>query len=532
MSTNNIICKNIINKYDENKIIKWTYKKRSIIETINFISSTFNIDITSDKDIIKGFERDYSNISGNAEGLCRPTNEIDCAIILMCCSKVNISITISAGQTNLNGSATPQGGIVLSIEKMDSPDPKINISSKTIISPVGITLESLRMRALEQSNNELYYPVDPTSRNDAMVGGTVACNASGFIPGEQGATRYWTNGLSFLLPNGYKIECNRGDFISKNGEFILKYPNKSIILKIPTYPRPKIKNASGPYSDPSGKIDFIDLIVGSEGIFGLTTNVIFALKDKPKFFLDLFIILQSESDALKFYKYIRNYFSNDLSKITAFEYFGYNCQTYMNNRDKLFNNLSEVGIYIQIPLYNVTIEDVAEEWLNVITKSNCNIKNNDIKILNDPSQWKIYFNARHSIPSNALAKTKKLNTLSILTDTIVPSENIEEYLKLCHKSIRSSEIEYLLFGHLGDCHLHFHLIPTKDQESNAIKVYNRLVEFSFNLGGVYSAEHGTGKRKKTDFIKCFGSEGVDQIKKIKNVLDPMYLINSGNVINH
>ena len=99
----------------------------------------------------------------------------------------------------------------------------------------------------------------------------------------------------------------------------------------------------------------------------------------------------------------------------------------MNNRDKLFNNLSEVGIYIQIPLYNVTIEDVAEEWLNVITKSNCNIKNNDIKILNDPSQWKIYFNARHSIPSNALAKTKKLNTLSILTDTIVPSENIEEY---------------------------------------------------------------------------------------------------------
>ena len=129
MSTNNIICKNIINKYDENKIIKWTNKKRSIIETINFISSTFNIEITSDKDIIKGFERDYSNIPGNAEGLCRPTNEIDCAIILMCCSKVNISITISPGQTNLNGSATPQGGIVLSIEKMDSPDPKINISS-------------------------------------------------------------------------------------------------------------------------------------------------------------------------------------------------------------------------------------------------------------------------------------------------------------------------------------------------------------------------------------------------------------------
>ena len=48
----------------------------------------------------------------------------------------------------------------------------------------------MRNKILEQTQNTLYYPVDPTSRNDALVGGTLSCNASGFIPGHKGATRF------------------------------------------------------------------------------------------------------------------------------------------------------------------------------------------------------------------------------------------------------------------------------------------------------------------------------------------------------
>ena len=110
----------------------------------------------------------------------------------------------------------------------------------------------------------MYYPVDPTSRYDAYIGGTIACNASGFIPGERGATRYWINEIELLLPNGLFLKAKRGQYISKNGFFKIKGFNEK--LPIPKYKRPNIKNASGPYSSDNGEIDFVDFLSQSQKI--------------------------------------------------------------------------------------------------------------------------------------------------------------------------------------------------------------------------------------------------------------------------
>ena len=109
--------------------------------------------------------------------------------------------------------------------------------------------EDVRNDILSQSNNRLYYPVDPTSRKEALIGGTISCNASGFVPGDKGATRFWVNGLDLLLPNGLKISATRGKYISINSTFIIKSEDgERTKIKIPNYKRPKIKNASGPYT--------------------------------------------------------------------------------------------------------------------------------------------------------------------------------------------------------------------------------------------------------------------------------------------
>ena len=530
MSNNRIPIHSILGSDVVEKISVWAEKIPTISELVEFLSMEFQIDITSDLDIVNGYERDCSNINGNAEVLCRPINELECALVLRCCQSVKIPLTISAGRTNLTGSATPEGGVILSIEKMTQPKVKVDSASKTITTPVGIYLEDMRKETLKQSNNKLHYPVDPTSRKEAMVGGTLSCNASGFIPGPAGATRYWTEGLEFLTPNGFKISCKRGDYISENGEFIIDFPDGEVIVKVPSYPRPDIKNASGPFSDENGHLDLVDLLVGSEGIFGLITSSTFRLKEMPDEFLDMFFTLPNEIDAVRFHHYISNHFEGDLSQITALEYFGYNCQTYMDHRETLFNSNSEVGIYLQIPLYNETVEDVAEDWLNILTNSDCGIHEDGILLLNTPQNWQTFFEARHSIPSNALEKTRQLDTWSILTDTIVPPDNFPEFLKTTHLILQTADIEYLLFGHLGDCHLHFHLIPTKDQQHKALEVYHQIIEKSAELDGVYSAEHGTGKRKRPDFLKCYGEEAADQVRSAKAVLDPDFLLNRGNVV--
>ena len=68
--------------------------------------------------------------------------------------------------------------------------------------------------------------------------------------------------------------------------------------------------------------------------------------------------------------------------------------------------------------------------------------------------------------------------------------------------------------------LHFHLIPTKEQQDKSIEIYNRMIDLSTELGGVYSAEHGTGKRKQYDFEKCYGREAVEMVKRLKLSFDP------------
>ena len=146
--------------------------------------------------------------------------------------------------------------------------------------------------------------------------------------------------------------------------------------------------------------------------------------------------------------------------------------------------MNEVGIYLQIPLYNESVDEVAEKWLIILVQSECGINEDGILLLNDSRNWQAFFEARHSIPTNALEKTKQLDTWSILTDTIVPPTNFQEFLDTAHTILQNSDIEYILFGHLGDCHLHFHLIPTKAQQSEALKIYDQIVEKSAELGGI------------------------------------------------
>ena len=523
-SSYSIKSEQILNQSTYHKINSFCINKtiNNIKEVVNWIKKIFDIDITLDLDIIKGYLKDWSNIEGYAIGLCRPKNRLESVIIIRVLYNLKIPYTISAGKTNLTGSATPMGGFVISIENLKTIQPIVK-DDKVTSSP-GIYLEDMRKEVLTQTNNQFCYPVDPTSRKEAMIGGTVSCNASGFIPGEKGATRYWTYGLEMILPNGKMIRCKRGEYISKDSKFELD----GKIIELPSYNRPNIKNASGPYTCSNGEIDFIDLIIGSEGIFGLITECTFKLKPNPKNYLDLFILLKSEKYAIQFYNYLNQVLK--LDQITALEYFGYNCQSYMINREYFFNNDSDVGIYLQVPLYQQSIDEICSEWLSILSKSNCNIDDKNIYVLNDQKSWDLFFEARHSIPELALKRTKELNGISIITDTIVPPQNFQEFLDKTHALIKKSNIEYLLFGHLGDCHLHFHLIPDKNQEKDAISIYNIIIDISSMLNGVYSAEHGTGKRKKIDFIKCYGQNAVQQLRKTKLFFDPNMLLNKGNVI--
>jgi D-lactate dehydrogenase (cytochrome) len=516
----------IINQIELDKIKIFTQSNPNILDVVNFLQNEFNISSTCDSDIVNGFIKDSSNIEGFAEAVVRPNNTYESSVTFTICYKLEIPITISAGQTNLTGSATPKGGIVLSTQNMKS-DIQLDLDNQIATISVGNYLEEFRRKIIEKSQNKLYYPPDPTSREDATIGGTIACNASGFIPGENGATRKWVNSIEFILPNGYVINAKRGEYISENGQFNLYIDDALIEWKIPTYERPKIKNASGPFSSPEGNIDFVDLIIGSEGIFGLTTNCTLKLVTKPKDYLDLFIPLLTENDAV----ILRAKLDSKLDRFTSFEYFGHNCLNYMDHRDILFNGNREFGVYLQMPIWDSNKEEAINEWFDILVETKVNIDYDSVYLMDSEAQRRVFFEARHSMPTKAVEKIQQMETISIITDAIVPINHFAEFLKFSHSLLEKSKMEYLLFGHLGDCHLHFHVLPEKSELKNAKRIYSKIIQKSSELGGVYSAEHGTGKRKRQDFIECYGKLAVDEIKKCKSAIDPKYLVNRRNVID-
>lgn len=500
-----------------------------------FLAERFSVELTLDQDIIVGFTADSSNLPGSARGLCRPSSERECAAIFRACFKAGIPFTMSGGRSNLTGSATPPsdegGGVLVSTLKMLTPEVKVDVEGMSVTSPVGIILEDMRRIVLEESGGRLMYPVDPTSRTDATVGGTIACNASGFVPGEAGATRQWVASLDLLFPDGLTVRASRGQYVSSGGKFVLEREGAGSDLPVPTYPRPTIKNAGGPYSSPDGVLDFVDLVVGSEGIFGLVTACTLKLAPRPPEHLDLFFSLPSETDALALYHYLSGRLHGEFGRLSAFEYFGVDCRRYMDHERRLFRGEDQVGVYLQVPLPDGTLEDAAEEWLGLLLEADCSVDEDAILLLDNDRDRNVFMEARHSMPANALEVVQRRGTYTIMTDTVVPPEHFAEFLEYTHRIIRAEGMDYLSFGHLGDCHLHFTILPEKGELARAGELYDMIVARSAELGGVYSGEHGTGKRKRGDFLRCYGRAAVEEIRRCKAAVDPAFLLNRGNVVD-
>ena len=495
-----------------------------------FLAREFSTELKLDPDIVAGFLTDQSNLPGSAEAVAQPTDERQCAAVLRACCRAGIPVTIAGGRSNLTGSATPQGGIVLSLARLLTPEVRVDESNLIVRAPAGMVLEEMRRKVLQQTEGRLFFPVDPTSRNDAAVGGAISCNASGFTPGEPGAMRHWVESLELLLVDGRKIKTRRGDHVSENGLFVLHDNGDEIRVPIPRYPRPAIKNAGGPFSAPDGRMDFVDLIVGSEGILGVITACTLRLRRRPADYLDLFFSLPSERQALALLEWLRRNLPGGVSSLSALEYFGLNCRQYMNHEERLFLGTNPVGIYIQVPLDHDNLERAAEEWLHLLTSANCGVEEDSILLLDNDRDRTIFFEARHSLPANSLEVVHRRGTYTIMTDTVVPPARFAEFLDFAHNLLRNQGLEYLAFGHFGDCHLHFNILPDRRQIDLAVEAYDRIVEKSTQLGGVYSGEHGTGKRKRKDFVKCYGSDAVEQVRRCKAAVDPLFLLNRGNVI--
>ncbi|MFN2598447.1 MAG: FAD-linked oxidase C-terminal domain-containing protein, partial [Pyrinomonadaceae bacterium] len=93
-----------------------------------------------------------------------------------------------------------------------------------------------------------------------------------------------------------------------------------------------------------------------------------------------------------------------------------------------------------------------------------------------------------------------------------------------------SRLAYVIFGHIGDSHVHVNILPRDDGEAaRARELYARFVGESVSLGGTISAEHGVGKIKREYLRALYGERHLREMAALKRAFDPACVLGRGNI---
>jgi len=530
MTTHRVAVQSLLSAAERDTLDHLARASRDLSALGAALHDAFQLELSCDSDIVAGYAHDSSNMPGRADAVCRPRTPREAAIIARACFVRGIPFTIAGGRSNLTGSATPDGGVIISLEHFVTPAPRVDEAARRVYAPAGMILEHLRDEVVRQTSGRLFFPVNPTSRIDAQLGGALACNASGFTPGAPGAMRHWVEALDVILPDGSALTVPRGAYVSRDGMFVFCGAAGETALPVPRYPRPAVKNASGPFSAPDGVLDLADFFIGSEGIYGIITAATLRLAPSPAAYLDLFFSLPSEAHAMLVRDHLAATLPGGVSVLAALEYFGPHCRRYMDHAAQFFLDDNPVGLYVQVPLDERTADDAAAAWYERLTAPPCKVSDTALIVMDTPRTRQLFFEARHSLPSHTLEIVQQRGTVAILTDAVVPAARFAAFMDDTHTRIQRAGLEYTVFGHFGDCHVHFTLLPARAQLDCAYRIYDEIMRTAAALGGVYSGEHGTGKRKRNDFLACYGAGAVRDVARAKAALDPLCLLNRGVVI--
>ena len=103
------------------------------------------------------------------------------------------------------------------------------------------------------------------------------------------------------------------------------------------------------------------------------------------------------------------------------------------------------------------------------------------------------------------------------TDFAVPFERNREMIAIYRQTLeREFPGQYVIFGHIGDAHVHVNILPRLGRRSpeRAKAADHRVARQAVRLGGTVSAEHGLGKRKANLLAMQYTVEEIEAMRSV------------------
>ena len=467
-------------------------------------------------DEIQDYLKDTSNMpGGHAERLVMPASIEEVQAVLREANESKIPITISGARTGTVGGAIPFGGWIVSLEKLNKIK-SVDRASMTMAVEAGATLTEVKRAA---DSEGLMYPPDPTELN-CQIGGTIATNASGARSFKYGATRRWVQRLKVVLASGDLLELKRREFVSEDG--VLAVGDRRV--NVPTYERPDVtKNASGYYT--GEPLDAIDLFTGSEGTLGVIVEAELKLLPRPQATFSGIVFFASQDDLLAFVDEAR-----ERREASLIEYFDRNSLGFIAERFPDSPTDVAGAVYFEQETTEANEDAVFAAWHELLEKHNADLDRSWFTTTAADKEKMRQF--RHALPLAANERYARSGFKKVSADMAVPVDRFRAMLKFYQDTCGDSGIDYVIFGHIGDCHVHMNLFPkTEDEAVRARRIYSRCVAQAIMLGGVLSAEHGTGKLKAKYLAVMMGERYLNEMAEVKRAFDPNGILGRGNVFD-
>lgn len=425
----------------------------------------------------------YSHDATERESLpwavAKPATTREVSGILALANRERIPVVPRGAGTGMSGGSVPvQGGIVLSLERMNRIIEIDEDNFIAVVEPGAITGTLQR----EVEKRGLFYPPDPASHETCTLGGNVAECAGGLRAVKYGVTKDYVLGLEVVLPTGEIIHTGART----------------------------IKSVAG--------YDLTKLFVGSEGTLGIVTSIIVKLVPLPEtvrtlsaFFPDVESAAATVSHIIASRIMPRALEFADRASLKAVE-------TYLQEN---LSSGAAAMLLVEVDGDPESTERDANRIAEIMKKSGALRVDRARSAQERERLWK----ARREIsPALKTLKPVKLNE-----DIVVPRSRLPDLLRAIGEIAQRYGFLIASFGHAGDGNIHTNIMIDEEDRQRAESAVKEIFAATLRLGGSISGEHGIGIAKVAYLPMELGPETIGAMKRIKQALDPNNILNPGKI---
>ncbi len=402
--------------------------------------------------------------------------------VLQACHALNVPVVARGAGTGLSGGAMPHaGGVTLSMARFNRIL-KMDLHSRTAVVQCGVRNLAISEAAAPLG---LYYAPDPSSQIACTIGGNVAENSGGVHCLKYGLTLH-----NVLKVKGFTIE---GDAVEFGSDAL----------------------------DTAG-FDLLPLIVGSEGMLAVITEVTVKLVPKPQLAR---CIMASFDDLRKAGAAVADVIAKGIipaglemmdkpmtAAVEDFVHAGY--------------DLSAEAILLCES--DGTPEEVAEEIERMSTVLR-NAGATAISVSRDETERMKFWSGR----KNAFPASGRISPDYMCMDSTIPRKRLADILLAIAEMEKKYGLRCANVFHAGDGNLHpLILFDANDPDQlHRCELFGAdILETSVAMGGTVTGEHGVGVEKLNSMCVQFAPEENEQMFGVKRAFDAAGLLNPGKVI--